>query len=301
MKRPQPALLMMLASGYTPVYAAHVLPASYRTGCVGTGPFKLKEWRKGEFVDYVKNPDYFVKGRPYLDGLRYVVIVERGTRTAAMQAGQLDMAMPGRDDEGDDGAAQEGRCPRWCSTPVAASVSDNIIMNVKKPPFDNPKVRLAVSYAIDRRALIQASHQGGAVLGAAMLPRPFGVWGMAEKELLALPGYGKAGDMKAHGAEAPRGGGHHGGQAAQGRDGDARHRRLHRHGVVRRQRAEAGGHRCHAQAGGDSPVASHGYPRRIPDRREPDRAGQRKTPTPTSTRTTRAGRRETTAFTATKR
>src|SRR5205814_2591501 len=79
---------------------------------------------------------------------------------------------------------------------VAQSVHDNIIMNTKKPPFDNLKVRLAVSYAIDRRGLIQASHQGGAVLGAAMLPKPYGVWGMAEKDLLALPGYGKADEMK---------------------------------------------------------------------------------------------------------
>ena len=55
LKRPQPSILMMLASGYTPIYAAHVPAASYRTGCVGTGPFKLKEWRKGEFVEYVKN------------------------------------------------------------------------------------------------------------------------------------------------------------------------------------------------------------------------------------------------------
>jgi peptide/nickel transport system substrate-binding protein len=70
LKRPQPSLLMMLASGFTPIYAAHVPPASYRTGCVGTGPFKLKEWRRGEFVEYVKNPSYFAKGRPHLDGLR---------------------------------------------------------------------------------------------------------------------------------------------------------------------------------------------------------------------------------------
>ena len=57
-------------------------PPSYRKRCVGTGPFKLKEWRRGEFVEYVKNPDYFVKGRPYLDGLKYVIISERGTRTS---------------------------------------------------------------------------------------------------------------------------------------------------------------------------------------------------------------------------
>jgi peptide/nickel transport system substrate-binding protein len=196
LKRPQPSLLMMLASGYSPVYASHVPPASYRTGCIGTGPFKVKEWRKGEFVEYVKHPDYFVKGRPYLDGLKFIVIAERGTRTAALQAGQLDVAFPG---ETSKGAMEQIKkaVPQMVFTEVAQSVSDNIIMNTKKAPFDNPKVRLAVSYAIDRRGLIQASHQGGAVAGAAMLPRPFGVWGMPEKDLLALPGYGKADEMKA--------------------------------------------------------------------------------------------------------
>src|SRR5436189_4268596 len=195
LKRPQPSLLMMLASGYTPVYAAHVPPAQYRTTCVGTGPFKLKEWRKGEFVEYVKNPDYFVKGRPYLDGLRYVVIVERGTRTAALQAGQLDTAMPGETSKGTMEQLKKA-VPQMVFHQVAQSVTDNIIMNTKKPPFDNLKVRLAVSYAIDRRGLIQASHQGGAVLGAAMLPKPYGVWGMAEKDLMSLPGYGKPDEMK---------------------------------------------------------------------------------------------------------
>jgi len=194
LKRPQPSLLVMLASGYSPVYAAHIPPAQYRTTCVGTGPFKLKEWRHGEFIDYVKNPDYFVKGRPYLDGLRYVIIKERGTRTAAMQAGQLDVAMAG---ETTKAAAEQikGAVPKVVVTTVATNVTDNIIMNVKKPPFDNPKVRLAVSYAIDRRALIQGVHQGAASLGSAM--SPYGVWALPEKELLALPGYGKAADMKA--------------------------------------------------------------------------------------------------------
>ena len=196
LKRPQPSLLLMLASGYSPVYAAHVNPAEYRTKCVGTGPFKLKEWRKGEFIEYVKNPDYFVKGRPYLDGIKYVVIVERGTRVAALQAGQLDVAFQGETNRASMEQLKKA-VPSMVFTPVAQSVSDNIIMNTKKPPFDNPKVRLAVSYAIDRRGLIQTAHQGGAVLGGAMLPRPYGVWGMSEKDLLALPGYGKAADMKA--------------------------------------------------------------------------------------------------------
>jgi peptide/nickel transport system substrate-binding protein len=195
LKRPQPSLLMMFASGYSPIYAAHVPPASYRTGCIGTGPFKVKEWRKGEFVDYVKNPDYFVKDRPYLDSLRYVVIENRGTRISALQAGKLDVSFPG---EMTKTSAEQVKkaVPQMVVTTVGQTVSDNIIMNVKKPPFDNIKVRLAVSYAIDRRGLIQAVHQGGAVAGASLPPKPWGIWGIAEQGLLALPGYGKPGDMK---------------------------------------------------------------------------------------------------------
>ena len=189
LKKPQPSLLLMLASGYTPVYAAHVPPATYRTTCVGTGPYKVKEWRKGEFVEFVKNPDYFVKGRPYLDGLKYFVIVERGTRQAAIQAGKLDVAFPG---ETTKTAAEQLKkaVPQMVITPFSQNVSDNIIMNVKKPPFDNLKVRLAVSHGIDRRALIQAVHQGGAVVGAGLAPKPWGFWGIGEKDLAGLPGYG---------------------------------------------------------------------------------------------------------------
>ncbi|MGH7383790.1 MAG: ABC transporter substrate-binding protein [Candidatus Rokuibacteriota bacterium] len=196
LKRPQPGLLAMLASGYSPVYAAHLTPAAYRAGCIGTGPFKVKEWRKGEFIDYVKNPDYFIKGRPYLDSLRYVVIKERGTRVAALQAGQLDVSFPGEISK--TSAEQlKAAVPQLVITPVGTSVNDNIIMNMKKPPFDNPKVRLAVSYAIDRKGLIQAVHQGGGVPGASLPPKPYGVWGILEKDLAALPGYGKPQDMKA--------------------------------------------------------------------------------------------------------
>src|SRR5262244_2191333 len=195
LKRPQPSLLMLLASGYSPIYAAHINPADYRTRCVGTGPFKLKEWRRGEFVEYVKNPDYFVKDRPYLDGLKYVVIVERGTRTAALQSGQLDVAMPGETTKAASEQMKQA-VPQLVVTPVATNVTDNIIMNEKKPPFDNATVRRAVSYAIDRTALIRGVHQGGGVSAVAMMPKPYGVWGLTAQELASLPGYGKPADMK---------------------------------------------------------------------------------------------------------
>ena len=82
-------------------------------------------------------------------------------------------------------------------TPVNTSVIDHLVVNTKKPPFDNAKVRLALSRAIDRRALIDAVYQGGAVLGASMASPPYGVWGLLDKDIRALPGNGKAADEKA--------------------------------------------------------------------------------------------------------
>jgi peptide/nickel transport system substrate-binding protein len=196
LKRPQPSLLMMLASGYSPVYPAHVPAAEFRTRCVGTGPYKVKEWKKGEYIEYVRNPDYWVKGRPYLDGLKYIVIVERGTRFAALQAGRLDVSFPG---EATKPIADQLKASgaKLTFTEVGANVNDNLLMNVKKPPFDNVKVRRAMSLAIDRRGYAKAVHQGGAVAGVAMQPKPYGVWGLLEKDLNQLPGYGKPAEDKA--------------------------------------------------------------------------------------------------------
>jgi peptide/nickel transport system substrate-binding protein len=210
LKRPQPSLLLMLASGFTPIYAAHLPPASYRTGCIGTGPFKVKEWRRGEFVEYVKNPDYFVKGRPYLDGLRYQIIRERGTANAALQTRRVDVAFPGETSK--TVADQLKRAvPSLNVTEVGTAVVDHLLLNTTRSPLDNPKVRKALDRAIDRRALIETVYQGGAAIGAAMAPKPHGVWGLLDSEVPALPGSGRPAEDKAKArallAEAGFGGG----------------------------------------------------------------------------------------------
>jgi peptide/nickel transport system substrate-binding protein len=182
LKRPQPSILMMLASGQSPVYPAHVPLAEQRTRCTGTGPFKFKEWRRGEFVEYVKNPDYFVKGRPYLDRLRYVIISERGTRTAALQAGRLDTAGPG---ETTKAIAEQLKAavPQMVITPVGSLTSPNLLVNHTRPPFNDVRVRRAVDLAIDREGYIRGVLQGAGVVGAALAPRPYGSWGLGDGEL----------------------------------------------------------------------------------------------------------------------
>jgi peptide/nickel transport system substrate-binding protein len=196
LKRPQPSILTMLASGYSPVLPAHVPPAEHRTRCIGTGPFKFKEWKRGESIELVRNADYFVKGRPYLDAVRYVIIVERGTRVAALQANQVDVAFPGETTL-NIYEQLKAAVPKMVFTETASNVNENLLINTTRPPFDNVKVRRALALAVDRRAYVQAVHRGSAIVGASLAPKPWGVWGLSDKDLAALAGYGKRADEKA--------------------------------------------------------------------------------------------------------
>jgi peptide/nickel transport system substrate-binding protein len=196
MKRPQPSLILMLASGYSPVYPAHVPPAELRTKCVGTGPFKLKEFRPGEYIDLVKNPDYFIKGRPYLDGIRYLIIRERGTRYAALQAGRLDVSYP-LEIAKTIAESVKKAVPSLVMVETSTDLNDNLLLNFRRPVFQDARIRRAINLAIDRRGYVQAGRQGAAVLGGVMLAKPYGVWGLTEKELVKLPGMGDPAKNKA--------------------------------------------------------------------------------------------------------
>ena len=62
-----------------------------RTNPIGTGPFKFVEFKRGDAVKFARNPDYWKKGRPYLDAIEWKVIENRSTRILAFVAGEFDM------------------------------------------------------------------------------------------------------------------------------------------------------------------------------------------------------------------
>ncbi|HEV8474785.1 MAG TPA: ABC transporter substrate-binding protein, partial [Methylomirabilota bacterium] len=188
LKRPQPSLLLMLASGYSPVYPAHVPLVELRQKCVGTGPFRLKEYARGQVIELERNPEYFVPGRPYLDGIRYPIITERSTRQAALQSGRLDAAMP-LEMTKTMAETVKAAAPSLVVAETGQIGSDNVIMNHKRAPFDNVNVRRAISLAMDRQAFVQGVRHGGAKVGTTVMPRPFGAWGLPDKEMRGLPGY----------------------------------------------------------------------------------------------------------------
>jgi len=195
LNQPQPSLLNLLASGYTPVYPCHVDPQTMRTAPIGTGPFKFAEWKRNETMKFVKNPDYFKTGKPYLDAIEWTIIPSVSTRMLAFEAGEQDVTF-----------ASDVTIPLLkqvkAKSPTAVcdlhptNVSTNLIVNAERPPFDNAKVRRAMDMAIDRDAFIAILSEGQYDKAGAMLPAPEGQWGFSKEDLAKIPGYG-SGDQVA--------------------------------------------------------------------------------------------------------
>src|SRR5712671_738222 len=188
LKRTQPAFIALLASGFTPIYPCHVSPAQMRQQPVGTGPFKFVEFKPNEYIKVVRNPDYWKKDRPYLDGIEYQIIKNVSTGVLAFVAGKVDMTspyflqVPVLKDVKD-------QSPEAICQLVPVNVNRNVMMNREAPPFDNPDLRRAMALTLDRKAFLDTLTLGKGDLGGAMLPPPEGVWGMPAEMLKSLPGY----------------------------------------------------------------------------------------------------------------
>src|SRR5215217_908628 len=188
LKRPQPALLALLASGYTPVYPCHVPPAQMRQHPIGTGPFKFVEFKPNQSIKVTKNPDYWKKGRPYLDGIEWTIILNRSTQTLAFIAGKFDMTFPYEVTVPTLKDIQSQMPDAVCEiTPT--NFAPNALMT-RKPPFDNPELRKAVALTLDRKTFVDILGEGKGDIGTAVMPGPEGQWAMPKEMRETLPGYG---------------------------------------------------------------------------------------------------------------
>ena len=199
LKRPQPAILALIASGYTPIYPCHVPPRDMRQHPIGTGPFKFVAFKPNERIELVRNADYWKPGRPYLDGIEYTIIPNRSTAILAFVAGKFDLTFPYeltvpllKD--------VKSQAPQAVCDLASANNSVNLLVNREAPPFDNPELRRALALALDRKSFIDILAEGQGDIGGAMLPPPAGVWGMPADVLATIPGY--AADVTKNRAEA---------------------------------------------------------------------------------------------------
>src|SRR5215831_15970680 len=188
LRRPQPAFLMALAEGYSPIYPCHVAPRDMRSHPIGTGPFKFVEFKPNERISVTRNADYWKAGRPYLDGIEYTIIKNLSTATLAFVAGKFDMAFP-YSLEVPLLKNVTSQMPEAICELVPLGISRSLIVNRDKPPFDNPDLRQAMALSLDRQAFINIITEGQGDIGGAMQPPPEGLWGMPPDVLKTLPGY----------------------------------------------------------------------------------------------------------------
>ena len=167
LKRPQPAFLALLASGFTPVYPCHVSPAEMRQHPIGTGPFKFVEFKPNEYIKVTRNPDYWKKDRPYLDGIEYQIIKNVATGALAFVSGKVDMTswyflqVPMLNDIN----KQMGQ--ELCHM-SPTNVLRSVIINREAAPFNKPEVRRAMALTLDRKAFIDTLTQGKGIVGGAL-------------------------------------------------------------------------------------------------------------------------------------
>ena len=188
LKRPQPAFVMLLASGLSPVYPCHVSARDMRTHPIGTGPFKFVEFKPNEYIKVTRNGDYWKPGRPYLDGIEYTITKNRSTAILAFAAGKYDLTFAGtvtipllKD--------LKSQVPDAVCDLPQGSVSVNLIINRDVPPFDNADLRRAMALSLDRKAFIDILTEGQGTMGGVLQPPPAGSWGMPRDVLETLPGY----------------------------------------------------------------------------------------------------------------
>jgi len=186
LKQPQPSILAMLATGWSPIYPCHVSPREMRTHPIGTGPFKFGEFRPNEIIKVARNPDYWKPGRPYLDGIDWRIIKDVSTRLLSFISGNEDVyfavTMPQLKDV-------KSQVPGAMCAMYTGNVPRNLLVNRNAPPFDKPDLRRAMSLSIDHQVFIDILGEGKGDIGGVMQPPPSGVWGMPSEMLRALPGY----------------------------------------------------------------------------------------------------------------
>ena len=138
---------------------------------VGTGPFKWDHWTKGSEIQLVKNAGYWDTGKPALDSVTWKVVPDDNSRSVQIQGGQAQI----NENPPFSSVEQLKGQPGVGVTLFPSTKTDYILMNQNKKPYDDVHVRRAISYAIDREAMVKTLLFGnGTVANSFLMPQvPF--------------------------------------------------------------------------------------------------------------------------------
>jgi peptide/nickel transport system substrate-binding protein len=204
LKWPEASFLVNVASPWNWIYKADILAKDmrwYETNVMGTGPFKFVEHVKGSHLVGKKNPDYWDKGKPYLDGFRVIFIQDPAAQVAAIRGERAMIQFRGFSPQQRDSlVAALGNKITVQESPWNCSIQ--VAMNQNKKPFEDKRVRKALTLALDRWNGSKALSRIAVVKEVAGIQVPGTPWATPPDELVKLAGYGT--DINAARAEARR-------------------------------------------------------------------------------------------------
>ena len=157
LKQPFGPFLGIFEAGTMPMIPKHIYEGTdyannpMNNTPIGTGPFKFEEWVRGSYIHLVKNEDYYMEGKPYLDEIYYQVIPDAASRAVAFETGQVDL-LPG-------GSVENFDIPRLTAMDNVCFTNDGweffgphswMWMNMHEGPMTDKNLRKAVMHAMDR-------------------------------------------------------------------------------------------------------------------------------------------------------
>ena len=204
LKWPEASFLVSLSSPYNWIYKAEILTRDtrwYETNVMGTGPFRFAEHVKGSHLVGKRNPDYWDKGKPYLDGYRALFVSASSAQVAAVRSERAHIQFRGFA-PADRDALVQALGPRITVQESAWDCLALVAMNHERKPFDDKRVRRALTLALDRYEGSKNLSRIAVVKEIAGIQVPGTPWATPPAELEKLAGYGR--DIAANRAEARR-------------------------------------------------------------------------------------------------
>jgi len=204
LKWPAASFLASVGSPWNWIFKADILAKDmrwYEKNVMGTGPFTFVEHVKGSHWVGKKNPNYWDKGKPYLDGYRAIFIRDSAAQVAAVRGERAHIQFRGFSPAERDGLVQ-ALGPKITVQESAWDCALLVAMNHDKKPFDDKRVRRALSLALDRYQGSQALSKIAIVKEVAGVQVPGTPFATPPAELEKLAGYGR--DIAKSRAEAKR-------------------------------------------------------------------------------------------------
>ena len=192
LKEPNASFVEMLANPMTVAIVAREAVEKFgdlknAESVIGTGPWMLESYRPNVGLTFVRHPHYFQQGQPYIDRVEMFIDEDNASRMSAFLAGKYDLGWEfpgaiGRTDWVQIKDVLKQRRPNLRTAEFVSNVETHISMRTDQKPFNDVRVRQAISLAIDRQGIIDAILEGVGIVNPAV-PAAFKEWAVPIDQL----------------------------------------------------------------------------------------------------------------------